>query len=145
MGKGLIVTTLHRGPMPVILSLKAFAIWMGILVLAVLNGALREGVLIPKLGSTPGLVLSGVLLSVLILLVAYLALPWLDTRRTAGLMGVGVGWLALTLVFEFAFGLWQGKSWQVLLDAYAFRGGNIWPVVLVVIAFAPYLAAKLRG
>ena len=126
-------------------SLKAFAIWMGILVLAALNGALREGVLIPKLGSTPGLVLSGVLLSGLILLVAYLALPWLDTRRPSVLVGVGVGWLALTLAFEFGFGLWQGKSWQALLDAYAFKEGNIWPVVLVVIALAPYLAGKLRG
>lgn len=131
--------------MPVMLTLKAFAIWTGILVLAVLNGALREGVLTPKLGTAPGLVLSGVLLSALIVVVAYLSLPWLDTRRPAELAGIGLGWLALTLVFEFSFGLWQGKSWQVMLDAYTFKGANIWPAVLVVIAIAPYLAAKFRG
>lgn len=131
--------------MPVVLTLKAFAIWTGILVLAVLNGALREALLIPKLGTAPGLVLSGVLLSALIVVVAYLSLPWLGERRPVALAGIGLGWLALTLIFEFSFGLWQGKSWQVMLDAYRFKDANLWPAVLVVIAIAPYLAAKSRG
>lgn len=131
--------------MSAVLALKAFAIWTGILVLAVLNGALREAILIPRIGTAPGLVLSGILLSALIVVVAYLSLPWLDARRAAELAGIGLGWLALTLVFEFSFGLWQGKSWQVMLDAYTFKSANTWPAVLVVIAVAPYLAAKLRG
>jgi hypothetical protein len=127
------------------IALKALAIWAGILVLAVLNGGLREAILIPKLGTAPGLVLSGVLLSALILVVAYFSLPWIGARRPAELVGIGLGWVALTLVFEFSFGLWQGKSWQVMLEAYTFKGGNIWPAVLLVTALAPYLAAKLRG
>jgi hypothetical protein len=48
-------------------------------------------------------------------------------------------------VFEFSFGLGQGKSWPVMLEPYTFEGGNIWPVVLAVTALAPYLAARLRG
>jgi hypothetical protein len=127
------------------MALKGLAIWAGILVLAVLNGALREFVLMPKLGAVAGLVLSGVLLSALIFVVAYVSLPWFDARRSAEFVGIGLGWLALTLVFEFLFGLWQGKSWQVMFEAYTFKGGNLWPAVLVVTAFAPYLAAKLRG
>jgi hypothetical protein len=126
-------------------ALKALAIWAGILVLAVLNGALREAILIPKLGAVAGLVLSGILLSALIFAVAYFSLPWLGALHLAQFVGVGLGWLALTLVFEFSFGLWQDKSWQVMLEAYTFKGGNIWPVVLVVTALAPYLAAKVRG
>lgn len=35
------------------MALKALAVWVGILVLAVLNGAMREAVLIPKLGTPP--------------------------------------------------------------------------------------------
>lgn len=113
--------------------------------LAVADGALREAILIPQLGTRAGLVLSGALLSSFILAVAYLALPWLATRRAAHLWAVGLGWLALTLVFEFSFGLWQGKSWPVLLAAYTFKGGNIWPVVLGLTALAPSIAARLRG
>lgn len=126
-------------------ALKALIVWAGILVLAVANGALREGVLVPKLGTPLGLVLSGLLLSLLILVVAYLSLPWLETRRPMHLLCIGLGWLALTLIFEFTFGLWQGKAWPVLLEAYTFKGGNIWPIVLGVVAVAPYVAAKLRG
>lgn len=131
--------------MSILLVVKACAIWTVILVLAVLNGALREGFLIPALGAAPALVASGVLLSVLIVVVAYLSLPWLDTRGTSALAGIGLGWLALTLIFEFSFGYWQGKSWQVMLDAYTFDGANTWPAVLVVVAFAPCFAARLRG
>ena len=126
-------------------ALKALLVWAGILVLAIANGSLREAVLIPKLGTPAGLVLSGLLLSTLIIGVAYLSLPWLDTRRPAHLFGIGLGWFALTVAFEFSFGLWQGKPWPALLEAYTFKGGNIWPVGLAVVALAPYAAAKLRG
>ena len=126
-------------------ALKSLAVWAGILLLAICNGLLREAVLIPKLGTATGLVLSGVFLSVLILVVAYFSLPCLGARRSVELVGIGLGWLTLTLVFEFTFGLWQGMSWQVMFEAYTFKGGNIWPVVLLVTALAPYLSAKLRG
>jgi len=124
--------------------IKAIAIWLAILVLASANGALREAVLNPRLGSAPGLVLSGVLLSCVILATAYAAAPWLGVRSPRLLLLTGLGWLALTLAFEFSFGLARGKPMAEILDAYAFRGGNLWPLVLVITAFAPWLAARLR-
>ncbi|MDO6442367.1 MULTISPECIES: hypothetical protein [unclassified Marinobacter] len=124
---------------------KALVIWASILVLAIANGVLREFVLIPFLGTPAALVLSGLLLSTLIIGVAYLSLPWLQVRRPVQLWAIGLGWLALTLIFEISFGLWQGKSWPELLAAYTFKGGNVWPVVLVATAVGPYIAAQLRG
>lgn len=129
--------------MSIALTSKAIAVWTGILLLAIANGALREAVLIPKLGASVGLVLSGILLSVLIVGVAYFSLPWLGTRRPSHLWGIGIGWLLLTLAFEFFFGRWQGKSWSMLLEAYTFKGGNLWPIVLLITALAPTLAARL--
>ncbi|WP_203301043.1 hypothetical protein [Marinobacter sediminum] len=128
-----------------VVALKALAIWVGILVLAVANGVLRESVFVPEFGIPVALVLSGLLLSASIIGVAYFSLPWLQISRPVGFCVVGVGWLVLTLVFEFSFGLWQGKSWSELLEAYTFKGGNIWPVVLAATVLAPYIAAKLRG
>ncbi|MGQ3683969.1 MAG: hypothetical protein ACUBOA_02970 [Candidatus Loosdrechtia sp.] len=127
------------------IALKALSVWAGILILAVLNGAIREAILIPKLGPATGLVLSGVCLTALILVVAYLSSPWFGARRSVEFVGIGLGWLALTLVFEFSLGLWQGKTWRVMFEAYTFKGGNIWPFVLLITALAPYLAAKVRG
>ncbi len=63
------------------LAAKAVALWAGILVLAVLNGLLRERVLVPALGAVPGQVLSGLLLSALILGATWLCLPWLACAK----------------------------------------------------------------
>lgn len=124
---------------------KSLTVWLVILFCAVANGALRESVLISHLGKAPGLLLSGVLLSALILVITFLALPWLGAHRPAQLMGFGAFWVALTLAFELSFGRFQGKTWATILEAYTFKDGNIWPVVLLVTAVAPYAAARLRG
>ena len=128
------------------IAAKALAIWFGILVLAIVNGMLRDVVLIPVLGHAQGFILSGVILSALILAVAYISLPWFGPAPMTRYIALGLGWLFLTLVFEFTFGrLIQGKPWPELLEAYTFKGGNIWPVVLLVVTTAPYIAARIRG
>ena len=128
------------------LLLKSLLAWLAILVLAVANGALREAVLIPSFGKIGGFVLSGVLLSVAILLAAYLlvrATPNVGVSQSAL---VGVLWLGLTLAFEFAFGLYvQNKPLSELLSAYTFQEGNIWPVVLLVTLLAPSIAVRFHA
>ncbi|MBJ7575481.1 hypothetical protein [Luteimonas sp. MC1828] len=127
------------------LTVKAFALWVVMLCCAVLNGTLRDATLIPSLGRTARLLLSGLLLSALILVVTYIALPWLRPVRHQQLVGIGLGWVALTLLFELAFGLLQGKAWPALVEAYTFKDGNVWPLVLLTTAAAPYIAGRLRG
>lgn len=127
------------------LALKGFVVWLAILGLAFGNAALRELVLIPQLGKAQGLALSGVFLAALVVVVAWVSLPWLGMQRMAGLLAIGFGWLVLTIAFDFAMGRLQGKPVQQLLDAYTFKDGNLWLLVLLVTLVAPYLAAKLRG
>lgn len=126
--------------------LKACLLWCAILVFAVLNGMLREKVLIPLFGSFIALVVSGVLLAMCIFLVAWLAIPWWGWLPPKHWWSIGGLWLLLTLVFEFTFGrVGQHKSWAELMQAYTFEGGNLWPLVLLVILVSPRLAAHLRG
>ena len=127
-----------------VVALKALVIWGGILVLAVANGMLREFLLVSWFGISAATLLSGLILSTAIVAATYFFLPWLKVHRPVALGIVGVTWLFLTVVFEFLFGFWQGKSLTELLDAYCFEDGNIWPVVLAVTVFAPYIAGKLR-
>jgi len=125
--------------------LKALVLWFGILVLAVLNGTLREKLLIPRLGSFAGLISSGTILSLCIFLVACAAVPWWGPLPVRQWLWIGAFWLLLTLVFEFGFGrMVEHKTWTELLEAYSFKGGNIWPLVLVATLISPWLAAKVR-
>ena len=127
-------------------SLKVLALWFAILALAVVNGALREKILVPTLGKTIGLLVSGVLLLSCIWSVAWVGSPWFGPLTTRQALSIGAAWLVLTLTFEFAFGrLAQHKTWPELLAAYTFRGGNLWPLVLLATVLAPWGAAKTRG
>jgi hypothetical protein len=126
--------------------LKALALWFGILVLAVLNGALREVALIPLWGVPAAPIVSGIILSGCILVVAFLGASWYDGLAASRYWLVGAFWLVLTLIFEFGFGRFvEHASWAELLDAYTFRNGNIWPMVVVATLVSPSLAARLRG
>lgn len=126
--------------------LKATAVWALILVLAILNGALREAVLLPALGKPWGLLLSGLLLAACIVAVALAFVPRIVRQGGVEPWRIGLRWLVLTLVFEFGFGrLVQGRSWDELLQAYTFADGNLWPLVLVVTAVAPSLAVWRAG
>lgn len=128
------------------LTLKATALWLVILVCAVLNGALREALLLPALGKPIALLLSGILLCLVIFAVSLLLLPRLGRLGGSQCLGVGALWLCLTLAFEFGFGrLVQQQSWQQLFEAYTFKDGNIWPLVLVAMLVAPLAARRVRA
>lgn len=125
--------------------IKALLIWLVILGAAFLNGGLRELVLVPSLGMPYALILSGVILSVCVLVIAVIAVPKLGPMTTHEALGIGVFWLLLTLLFEFGFGrLVQHKPWRELLGAYTFAGGNVWPIVLLVVVLAPVIAQRFR-
>lgn len=126
--------------------LRATLLWAAIIPLAVANGILREQVLRRFLAAPSARAASGVLLASVILGFALLTVPWLRAGSLAAHVGVGLYWGALTIGFEFGFGRWvAGKSWPELLRPYRFAEGDLWVLVLLVVAAAPAIAAKLRG
>jgi hypothetical protein len=126
--------------------LRSFLAWLVILMLAIANGAVREVALVPSLGRIGSCVLSGLVLASLVALVAYVFVGSRPNITVSQGVHIGVFWLFLTLAFEFGFGLYvQHRSWADLLDAYTFKGGNLWPVVLVVTLCAPAVAAWAKS
>ena len=125
---------------------RALIVWLGLVVLAVANGGVRDTWIAPALGDTTGRAISTVLLSVLILGATWLLVAWVGPRTAADAWRVGALWLALTLAFEFLGGHFLfGRPWPELLADYDVRRGRIWPLVLVVTAVAPYVTARARG
>ncbi len=123
---------------------RALVTWLGLVALAIGNGTLREFLVTPRWGAAAGHVSSSLLLSLLILGVAWLAIPWIAPTGARGALGVGLVWLGCTVAFEFGFGRWRGKSWQVLLADYDLARGRIWLLVLVATVLAPWLAWRMR-
>lgn len=120
---------------------RVVAVWLGLLALAVLNGAAREAVLVPWLGRSPALLASGAILVVLVLLIAFATTGWMAPASRRHAWSAGALWVALTLCFELAFGtLVRHRSLSDLLAAYRFEDADLWPLVLAVVLVAPRVA-----
>ena len=113
--------------------------------LAVVNGAVRQAWLIPRVGEAAGHAISSVSLSGAILVLSWLAIEWINPASTRDAFLVGVVWLALTLAFEFLAGHYLfRKPWNELLADYDILAGRIWVLVLVTTMLAPLLTAYTR-
>lgn len=127
------------------MPLRALAIWLLLLVLAIANGGFRESVLIPRLGPEAAHRVSTLLLCALILLATWLTIGWLRPATLGSALAVGGFWVGLTLAFEFLAGHYLfGRPWEVLWADYDIRAGRIWVLVLVVTLLAPAWAGQVR-
>jgi hypothetical protein len=124
-------------------TVPAVVVWLGLLVLAIANGAVRELWIVPRLGTEPGHVISTAMLSTLIVLLTWLTIGWLRPANATAALQVGLLWLVLTGLFEFGAGHYLfAKSWNDLLADYDLVRGRVWIVVPIITLFAPLLAAK---
>ena len=105
---------------------RALIVWFVFLVFAIINGALREGLLVRPFGTKMAHILSTINLSAVILAVGMAAGPWIGYQSSADAWAVGALWVSLTLAFEFLAGHYLfGKSWAILLDDYNVLQGRI--------------------
>ena len=122
--------------------MQAIGIWLLIIPLAILNGGLRETVLI-KLGSL-ALPLSGIILSVSIFVVAYLLIPKIKNCETKDYIIFGVIWFVLTNLFDLFMYISEGGGFKDLLNSYNFLNGNLWILVVITTLISPLVVSKIR-
>lgn len=126
--------------------LKSAAIWAAFIPIAIANGLIREKLLAPVLGSRLALPLSGLSGAALFFLLVHVSLPWVGPLPVRRSLAIGLVWLVMTVAFEFLFGRFvAGKPWRELLQAYDPTTGNLWLLVLLVIALSPVSVVALRG
>jgi hypothetical protein len=127
--------------------LRAIAVWFGLVVLASLNGAFRESVMVPRLGDPSAQTVSSILLCGLILLVTWFTLDWIRPQSIRDALLVGSLWVALTLAFEFLVGHYvQHRPWAMLLADYDVRRGRIGMIIVLIVTFvAPVSLGRVRG
>ena len=126
--------------------LKYTICWIGLVIIAIVNGALREKVygkfmdelIAHQLSTVIGIVLFS-------LYIMILSLTW-KIESSGQALTIGGIWLALTVAFELIFGHYViGHSWRRLFQDYNLLKGRLWILVLIWTAIAPYTIYRIQS
>ena len=113
--------------------------WFGMMILAVVNGGIRDYVYKASLGTLTAHQVSTATL--MLLIAGYLwglvtLFPFASVRQA---WMVGIVWFVMTELFEFGMGIATGKPWSELLYAYNILAGQLWVLIPLWVLIAPYL------
>ena len=126
--------------------LKSLLVWVCFIPAAILNGGLREHVLVGAVGEKWALPLSGIILSACIFLITWFLLPRTVKALSAkDSLRIGICWVFLTIAFEFASGLAGGNTIKELLAAYNPLTGNLWLLVLAATLLSPAAVREITS
>jgi hypothetical protein len=120
--------------------MKRYALaWLGLAVLAILNGSLRVftyGKLMPELTAHQVSTLTGVVFVGIAVALLHRRWPIRSSRQASA---IGLMWVCMTVFFEFGFGHYvMGHPWSRLLHDYDLSSGRVWSVFLLWLGVAPY-------
>jgi hypothetical protein len=123
---------------------KSMLIWLSIIPLAFLNGALREFFIEPLTGIKYANLISSIILCILIFIVTLVFIPRLGRGTSKTYFSIGVLWLVSTVLFETILGLLMGMTFAEIIIAYNIATGNFWLIVVIFIGVVPFLVAKIK-
>jgi hypothetical protein len=130
-----------------ITSLKQAALaWLGLFVLAFVNGALREIILKNYFAITEPLAHQLSCLSGVVLWTSFTMLIWSKLQITSLKQSawIGLGWFTATLLFE-TFVLNAKLSWVEIFHTYDVLSGEFWGLVLLWIGILPIAMFWLKN
>jgi len=123
---------------------KSMLIWLSIIPLAIVNGALREGFLISLIGDKFAYLISGIILCILIFIISFIFIPKLGKGTKKTYLTIGIIWFFSTIIFETILGLFEGIAFNEIINSYNITTGNIWLIVVIFTGIVPFLIAKVK-
>jgi hypothetical protein len=125
---------------------RYLAAWLGLVVLAFFNAAIRQVAYATYVGELAAHQISTLTLCVLVGLYAWALGGIWRLKSPSQALGVGLMWMVLTIAFEFGFGHYVvGDSWDKLLRAYNILDGRVWGLFILWVALAPYVFYRTRA
>lgn len=124
---------------------KYFLLWFPMVVIAIINGSIRQFVFTKFTGELTAHQLSCASGIALFAIYAWLITGIWKIESASQAIIIGLMWLVMTVLFEFVFGHYvMANSWQKLLHDYNFIEGRLWVLILIWTTISPYVFYKLR-
>ena len=120
-------------------------VWFVFLVIAFGVGAVREGLLRPRIGEPRAHVIGTLIAVPLMMLVTYAFIRQIhESCSISDLILIGVIWLIITVAFEFGFFHYvMGKPWETLMADHNLLRGRIWVLVLATVLLGQIIVGTL--
>jgi sensor histidine kinase YesM len=114
--------------------------------IAMLNGLFREHYLAQHLGNQATLIVSGISLSMLVVIITYICFPLIAGHTGHVYRAIGLQWVIMTLMFEFLLGYYvMGRNLTEILQVFNLARGDLFLLVLISSLVSPYLVARIKG
>ena len=119
--------------------------WLGLAVVAIVNGALRVKGYAPYMSELSAHQVSTFIGIGLFGIFFWLLTGFFPLSSSRQALGIGVMWLVMTILFEFVFGHFvMGHSWTKLFADYNIFEGRLWILILLWTLFGPYIFYRIR-
>ncbi|KPL14434.1 MAG: hypothetical protein AMS26_10730 [Bacteroides sp. SM23_62] len=125
---------------------KYILVWFVLVIVAIINGIIRNEVYKDSLGDLHAHQLSTLTAIALFGLVIWGFTHLWKITSAQQAWAIGFIWLGMTILFEFIFGHFvMGHPWSRLLHDYNIFQGRVWILVLIWTTIAPYVFYKLSA
>jgi hypothetical protein len=125
---------------------RNLAAWFVMLVVAVVNGAVRDLTYGKRLGELAAQQVSTLTGVVMLGIVMWIFVRMYPPSSAGRAWRLGLLWMGLTVAFEFLFFHYAGgRSWAELRGNYNVLEGRVWVFVLAWVAVAPYLFFRIQS
>lgn len=123
---------------------RAIGLWFVLMAAETMNGLWRAKVLALWIGDAAARDVSVFTGSIVILLITFAAIGWIPAHNVRTLLVIGMSWVLLTTFYEFTLGylMFHRPLADTASDFDPFRG-RLLPIGLLVLLFAPLLAARV--
>ena len=119
--------------------------WLGMVVLAIVNGIIREKFYSQLMSELSAHQLSTLLAIILFGIYIFALTGFFQIQSAKQAFMIGGIWLIMTVIFEFVFGHYMaGHSWSRLFMDYNILVGRVWIFVLIWTFTAPYVFYRIR-
>jgi hypothetical protein len=119
--------------------------WLGLPVIGIINGAIREIVYKEALGELFAHQVSSFTAVVLFSLYVWVLEGTWKPSSSCQAVAIGCIWLLLTIAFEFLFGHYVMKlPWDALIADYNVFEGRFWSIVVFWIGLSPLVIYHMR-
>jgi len=129
-----------------IMIIKILLIWLIIAFAETIQGILRIKYVSRKIGEPLARKLGVVTGSIIILLIGWFAIPWIEPSTVLDCLIIGIIWLFLMVSFDVILGRYIFHfSWKRIVSDFNIFRGNFLVIGMAVLFFTPIIIALVRN